>query len=418
MSPPSSPPADRIQRLNGRRLAVLAGLVVVVAAIVIVAIVGSGSGSGSSRPHYVPPGPGGQASTLAPAKPGSLPGPATSTDFQPAPAAAALAAQLPLARQVAQLFLVSVDGTSPEAVGALGTADWGGVVLDWSNFSTDKGVGQLIAALRSGAFHPGRAPMLMAATQEGGAQTAIPDLPPQSEAQIGANGTPATAQSEAVQAAQRLRALGVNMTLAPLADVDIPQGALTGRLFSTDPKAVAQFTAAALSGYLSQGMISAISHFPGSGAASADPDQMTANVGGSLTALEDNDLIPFAAVTQRAPVIVMSNAAYVAFDGVTPAGLLPGAVRLLRHDYGFDGVVMSDDLDATLQPTGQSPAQVALQALEAGDDLLYITGPASEHQAAYQAVLSAAETQPAVRADVRTALLRDLTLKARFGVLR
>ncbi len=414
MSPPSSPAARPRRRLGGRRLAVLAGLVVVVVAIVIVAFLGSGS----SRPHYVPVGPGGQASTLAPTKPGSLPGPAAAGGFRPAPAAAALAAQLPLTRQVAQLFLVSVDGTSTKAATALGPADWGGVVLDSSNFSTDRGVGQLIAALRAGASQSGHEPMLIAATQEGGAQTAIPDLPPQSEAQIGTNGTPATAQSQAVEAAQRLRALGVNMTLAPLADVDIPQGALTGRLFSTDPRAVSQFTAAALNGYLSQGMISAIGHFPGSGGASADPDQMTATVGGSLTALEDNDLIPFAAVARRAPVIVMSNAAYVAFDGVTPAGLLPGAVRLLRHDYGFDGVVMSDDLDATLQPTAQTPAQVALAALEAGDDLLYITGPPSEHEAAYQGILRAAETQPAVRAAVRTALLRDLTLKARFGVLR
>jgi hypothetical protein len=79
---------------------------------------------------------------------------------------------------------------------------------------------------------------------------------------------------------------------------------------------------------------------------------------------------------------------------------------------------MCDDLDATLQPTGQSPAQVALEALQAGDDLLYITGPASEHQAAYQGVLSAAESQPAVRALVRAALLRDLTLKTRYGVVK
>jgi beta-N-acetylhexosaminidase len=116
-------------------------------------------------------------------------------------------------------------------------------------------------------------------------------------------------------------------------------------------------------------------------------------------------------------VIVMSNASYVAFDGVTPASLLPAAVRLLRRSYGFGGVVMSDDLDATLNATGSDPGTAALQALQAGDDLLYITGPPTEHMAAFSAVLAAAQRSPAVRSLVRRAVLRDLTLKLRYGIV-
>jgi beta-N-acetylhexosaminidase len=218
-------------------------------------------------------------------------------------------------------------------------------------------------------------------------------------------------------AGERLRALGVNMTLAPLADVDTLEGALSGRLFGTDPQAVARFSVEAVEGYRAASVISAVGHFPGAGAASADPDQMSATVGLTLAQLRGRDLVPFAAVAPLAPVIVMSNASYVAFDGVTPAGLLSEAVQLLRQDYGFTGVVMTDDLDATLDPTGSDPATVAVEALEAGDDLLYISGPASEHAAAYQGVLAAARRSAAVRALVRAALLRVLTLKARYGIL-
>jgi beta-N-acetylhexosaminidase len=78
---------------------------------------------------------------------------------------------------------------------------------------------------------------------------------------------------------------------------------------------------------------------------------------------------------------------------------------------------MSDDLDATLQATGSGPGQAAVQALDAGDDLLYITGPPSEQEAAYKAVLRAARTSSSVRALVHEALLRVLTLKARYGLL-
>jgi beta-N-acetylhexosaminidase len=220
-----------------------------------------------------------------------------------------------------------------------------------------------------------------------------------------------------VLAGKSLHTLGVQMTLAPLADVDTLQGALTGRLFSTDPHAVARFALAAVAGYHRAGVISAVGHFPGSGAASADPDQMSATVGLTMAELQARDLVPFAAVAPSAPVIVMSNAAYVAFDGVTPAGLLAQAVSLLRNTYGFGGVVMTDDLDATLDPTGDDPGQVAVQALEAGDDLLYITGPASEHLQAYDRVLAAAQRSAFARRLVQAALLRDLTLKADYGIL-
>jgi beta-N-acetylhexosaminidase len=259
---------------------------------------------------------------------------------------------------------------------------------------------------------------LIAAPQEGGPDTAFPDLPPESQPVVGGSRQPAVARSQAALAAKRLQALGFNMTLAPLADVDTPGGPLNGRLFSADPTTVGRFSLEAVRGYDGARMISAVGHFPGSGGASGDPDQMTATVGGNLDALRARDLIPFEALAPVAPVIVMSNALYAAFDGVTPAGLLRGAVDLLRREYRFGGVVMSDDLDATLQATGMGAGQVAVQALEAGDDLLFITGSPAEQRAAYEAVLAAAKGNAAVRSRVHDALLRVLSLKARYGVLK
>ncbi len=381
-----------------RRLWPAVGLLVAAIAAAAIAL----AASGSSAPHFSFGGTVSIATTPAP-KP-VLPSGHGPPPFHPAPAAIALAGKLTLGEQVGQLFLVSFDGVS-------GTP-WGGVVLTSSNSSTDAAAAA--AALKSAS---GVTP-LVAATQEGGPDTAFPSLPPEGEATIGAARQPvALARAQAELAGAKLRTLGVNMTLAPLADVDTPGGALTGRLFGTDPALVARLSVAALEGYATAGEISAAGHFPGSGSASADPDQMNATVGGSLAQLEGHDLVPFAAVIPRAPVIEMSNASYVAFDAVTPAALLPQAVRLLRRVYRFGGVVMTDDLDATLNATGSDPGTVALQALKAGDDLLYITGPPSEHAAAYAGVLAAAVRSAAVRSLVRAALLRDLTLKARYGLL-
>ena len=168
--------------------------------------------------------------------------------FRPAAAAVALAAKLSLPAQVAQLFVVSDDGPS-------GTP-WGGVVLTSANSPTD-------AAAAASSLQGGVAP-LVAATQEGGPETAFPTLPPEGEATIGAALQPAAlARAQAELAGTKLRALGVNMTLAPLADVDTPGGALTGRLFGTDPALVARLAVAAVEGYAAAGEISAVGHFPG-----------------------------------------------------------------------------------------------------------------------------------------------------------
>ncbi len=276
----------------------------------------------------------------------------------------------------------------------------------------------LVSELRAGLPVPAGVRPLIAAAQPGGPGTAFPALPPSGEAALGAAGDPAAAARQASLAGARLRTLGIAMTLAPVADVDVADGAFSDRLFGTDPPAVARFTMAALSGYARAGEIAAVGHFPGQGSASTDPDTTPdATVGGSLATLRASDLVPFAAVVARAPVIEMSNATYAAFDGVTPASLLAPAVALLRNELHFPGVVLSDDLDATLAIPGSTPGSAALSALHAGDDLLFISGAPSDHAAAYGGVLAAARREPAVRALVHQALLRDLTLKARYGLL-
>jgi beta-N-acetylhexosaminidase len=317
---------------------------------------------------------------------------------------------------VAQLFVVGPTGTAPAASDLAGPG-WGGLVLDQSNFAGDSQVGSLAGSAAADIRATGAPAPLLGATQEGGRDSAFSDMPPEGEAVLGASGQPDAARAQALLAGQKLRTLGFNMTLAPLADVDTPGGPLSGRLFSSSPATVASFARAAVDGYRAAGVISAVGHFPGTGGASADPDQQTATVGGTLASLEARDLVPFASAAASAPVIVMANAVYAAFDGVTPAGLLAQAVELLRDRYRYQGVVMSDDLDATLQATGGTAGSAALAALRAGDDLLFITGTASEQMAAYQAVLGAAQHDRAVASLVRAAVLRDLSLKARYGLL-
>ena len=330
-----------------------------------------------------------------------------------------LAESLPLGRQVAQLFLLGFTGTTPSAPFFVSLRDrgWGGAVLTRDNYVSLTQLTALAGEAGVVAKNAGQVAPLVAAPQIGGVHTAFPDLPPAAEPQLGATGQPDAAGKAALAAGKALRAADVNMVLAPDAAVGGPSSPIADRTFSADPAQVAAFIGATIDGYAQARVIAAVGSFPGDGGASADPNVSQATVGGSLAELRARDLVPFAAVAGRAPAIQVSNALYAAFDGVTPAVLLPRAIEtLLRAELRFGGVVVSGDLGATVQATGGQIGPTAVQALHAGCDLLYIQGNSVDQETAYRAVLAAAQSGKLSRARLLASVERVLALKAKYGV--
>jgi beta-N-acetylhexosaminidase len=330
---------------------------------------------------------------------------------------AAAGMSLPVA--VAQVFIVGTDAQSPRDpfFTELRGRGWGAVVVGPGKV-VDSGqarnlAGEIGLISRQAKFI---AP-LVAAEQSGGAASTFPDLPPRAQPLSGDLGRPAAARSTARAAALALRDLGFHMTLAPVADVGATVGPLQDRVFSDDPALVARLSAASVEGWRSGGVIPAVGHFPGQGAASEDPDTANATVGLSLADLRGRDLRPFAAVVRRAPVIQLSNAVYAAYDGVTPATVLPDVMRLLRGDLRYRGVVMTADLAATAPVMGAGVGTAAFQALRAGADLLYISGGPAEQEAAYRAVLRAVRTNRISRDRLMQSVRRVLALKRSAGLL-
>lgn len=402
-----------------RRRAVLGATIAlpILAAILILT-----GGSHTHTPLYTPKG-------LASRTIGPVPRPAPALratvltrppSFTPSPAARRAARGLTPQQQAALLFLPAVPLDAASLQDALGGEPWGGVVFLPAADPAAAGDGAAAAAAGSasailrGAGDPSP---LLGILQPGGGAGALPADPPISERRQGRDPSGAVSAATATKAAALLLRLGFNLTVAPEADVDVPQGTLHTRLFSTDPGLVARLSSAATRAYVAAKLIPVPGHFPGQGSASADPDQMSATVGGTLSELATRDLVPFAALARRAPVIELSNASYAALDGVTPADLLPRTVALLRNRLGFRGVVMSGDLDAAAQVTGQDAGRTALQALAAGCDLLLISGSARERLHALEAVVRAAAREPVLADEIRESVLRVLTLEDRFGLL-
>ena len=262
-------------------------------------------------------------------------------------------------------------------------------------------------------------PWVMAA-QDGGEFNALPGLPPASAASDLETPEPGRPARHA-QAGRTLRPLGVNGLLAPVVDVGLAEDPAVGpRAFSDEPQPVAAYADAVVRAYRRERVFTAVKHFPGLGSASQSTEQGPAQVGQSPEELDKRDLVPFrAAIKAGAPAVLLSHGLYAADDFVVPGSLSRRiATDLLRDELKFKGVAITDDLaDPSVTALGTVP-DAAVQAVRAGADMLYVSGPAGDQQAAYVAVLRAVRSGEISRARLDQAVLRVLSAKQDYGLIR
>jgi beta-N-acetylhexosaminidase len=332
-----------------------------------------------------------------------------------------LVRRLPLERKAAQLFLLGFTGrdlTAP-VYAQFRRLDLGGLVIDTGNYTNPQTLNSLAGEAVLISQQEKHVPPWVLAGQEGGDFNVFPDLPPATAAAD----LPDAAQAgrEAAEAGSTLKPLGISGVLAPVADVGVPDGPAVGaRAFSDDPQKVAGYVRAVVRAYRSKRVFSAALHFPGLGTGSQATEEGPSNVGQSLEALRSRDLVPFrAAIEAGVPGIVIGHGLYVLDDFVTPASLSSEvATKLLRRELKFRGIAITDDLaDPPITALGSVP-DAAVAAVKAGADMLYISGPAGDQQAAYVAVLRAARRGEISRKRLNQALLRILTVKRRYGLIR
>lgn len=332
-----------------------------------------------------------------------------------------LAARLPLERKVAQLFLVGFEGqdlTAP-VFELMRNRDFGGVVFENRNYIDPQQIASLAGEGPVIAEQEKHVPPYVMVSQEGGQFSEFPDLPPgasPSELQSAAEGL-----DVASEAAATLGPLGFNAVLAPVVDVGTADGtgALDERAFSDDPEKVAEFARATVAAYDDADMMAVPKHFPGLGAASQPPEAGPAHVGLSVDELERRDLMPFeAAFKQGAAAVLIGHGSYTTDDFVTPASMSKAiASGLLREQLKFRGLAISDDLASPAVTAVSSIPDAAVAAINAGVDLVWISGPQGEQEAAYNAVVNAARDGDISEKRIEQALLRSLTAKRELGLI-
>ncbi len=309
-----------------------------------------------------------------------------------------LLGELSVADKVGQLLMVgygSLDAASgPAAIVELRA---GAIVLG-NGFTADEARAQ-IEQLQALARANGLLPLLVAVDHEGGSvqriRIGVSDLGPSwrlgqirpIEAAVAA-----ACQRGAIHG-RELAELGIAMNLAPVLDVwDNPRNTvIADRAFSDDPDVVAQLGAAYIEALQAQGVLAVGKHFPGHGSTSEDSHLTLPVNRKDRAALFADELLPFRAALQAGVAgIMVGHVSYPALDPEEgrPASLSWSVVTgLLRKELGFDGLIVTDDLGAMQAITANyDPGEAAVEALEAGADLLIVVGPHRTHPRIIQAI--------------------------------
>jgi beta-N-acetylhexosaminidase len=294
-----------------------------------------------------------------------------------------------------QLFVMAFDGRRPsvESLEFFARFQIGGIILFEDNYEEVARMRMLIEELQSRCASP-EAPLLVLADHEGGRVQRFRDgfsqLP--AAAELGRDGPDATAHAYAT-AAHELQAAGVNVDLAPVADLCPPDqpGTIGDRSFGVDPARVAEHVAAAVRALQAGGVAACVKHFPGHGATTHDAHRELPVVDLDAEELRARDFVPFRAALHAGVAAVMTGHVLypAAGDPESPASLSKHWIdEVLRRELGFDGVVVSDALEMKGLTSRFDPVESGGLALAAGTDLVLYYKEADQYEAFFELLRS------------------------------
>jgi beta-N-acetylhexosaminidase len=335
-----------------------------------------------------------------------------------ASSAGAPAAGTPLATLVGARLVVGIDGTSPSPalLERIRQGRVGGVILMGANVRSAPQVRELTARLRGAAEAGGRRLLIMT-DQEGGEVRRFRWAPPAASAETLGRRTEGAIRRTGRSTARALERLGVDVDLAPVADVPgVPDSfiAATDRGFSANPTRAAKGVTAFAAGLLDGGVAPTLKHFPGLGLATTSTDDAAVRITASEEALQPG-FVPYrrAIAAGVVPLVMVSNAAYTAFGGQI-AAWSPRVLSTLTG-LGFTGVTITDALEPLARTHHVTLGQAALRAARAGVDLLLFVGSERSTDAVYGQLLAAARDGRLPRAALEASAARIDELAATYA---
>jgi len=336
-------------------------------------------------------------------------------------------AALSLEQRVAQLFMVTIHGTQLPESGRQFLQRWqpGAIVLLKANAGTPQTVTQLTNSYQQVMRDVDAIPLLIATDQEGGVVQRLTagfttwPVP----ALIAAANDASLAEAAGSAVAEELRGVGINMNLAPVADLETKptNPIIRRRSFGSDPQIAGTTIRHVVDGMQQTGVIATLKHFPGHGETDRDSHVELPVIDLSRERLLATEIEAFR-LALNADAIMAAHIWYPALESqeYLPASLSPGIVTdLLRQQLGYEGIILTDALDMDAIDRRFSYPQAAVMAIQAGADMVTM-GPAIglETQAQIiQTVIDAVHSGDIPEHWIDESVARILTAKARYGIL-
>ena len=304
-----------------------------------------------------------------------------------------LVANMSDADKVGQLLMIGIHGKTlnDDAKFMLNEYRVGGIILFDRNMESKDQVKSLITDINKTGKSAGLTPLFIGIDQEGGAVARMEDqlikVPPAEE--LGKEPIE-QAVSLAKQSGTELKDLGFNINFAPVADL----GLTYGRSFSTNPDEVVRYASAVGKAYDEAGLWYSYKHFPGIGKTDVDLHADTSVVPVSKETLLNEDTKVFVdLIKQSKPntyAIMVSHAMYPQIDAEHPSSLSKAIITdWLRKDMGYNGVVVTDDMDMGALAKHYTFGDMAVQSILAGSDILLVCHEYEHMQEAYNGLMKA-----------------------------
>jgi beta-N-acetylhexosaminidase len=342
---------------------------------------------------------------------------------------------------LAQMILVGFRGTTVRAdapiVADISERGVGSIVLfDYDvalqspvrNVESPEQVAKLTADLQLLAQdQAAQTPLLIAADQEGGQVARLDEthgFPPTLSAQeLGARNDPTFTYAQAEAIAKALAVAGINHNLAPVVDLNSnpsnPIIGTFGRSFSADPGVVTAQARAFIAAHHAHRVTTTLKHFPGHGSSEADSHLGLVDVSATW---QRNELDPYRTLVQEGIVdsIMTAHVFNSQLDPTYPATLSKATITgIVREELGYDGVVITDDMNMQAITSQYGFEQAAVLAVQAGADLLaygnnLIYDP-DVAQRAIEALVVAVEHGKLTEERIQQSYRRVLALKGKLG---
>ncbi len=335
-----------------------------------------------------------------------------------------MSSSLRLRHQIGQLFIVGLGGTALDATERawLRLIRPSGFILFRRNMEEPAQTTALLqSAIESSAAENEHIPTLRTVDLEGGLVDRFRDMlgPMPSAAAVAATKSRRDAKLHGELIGRAVRLLGFNTTFAPVLDLALPTSlpVMQTRVYGTDADEVSEYARPFFAGLRTEWVLGCGKHFPGLGGGNRDSHHATPRITRTWQQLWEEDIAPYRDLRPYLSLIMVAHAIYsrVHESEEIPASISPFWINtILRKRMGYDGLILTDDMEMGGLLSKTSIEEAAVSALLAGADLLEVCRDPALLLRAYEAVLGEAERSPVFRVRIRRISNRVIALKQKL----